>query len=107
MVSEYVGLSYGAKVYFQKNSLQSQLELLNSVERIRKYKKLRMRELVLKLKLKSRIKEALGEIRILEKFLPKAEYTGKEKEEEEKEMKLSEEVEKIKEKLNALLIDDF
>jgi len=74
MKSEYVGLSYGEKVFAQKNMLQSQLEFLSSIESLKAYKKLRSEEFKLKVELKSKIGSLLDDLKRLEKILPNIEY---------------------------------
>ena len=107
--SEYVRLASPEKVYGQRHLLQSQLELLDLIQRFRNYKKLRNEELVLKVTLKSKIGETLNLITKLERLLPKAHYKTptpaevKRKERKiEKKLSLQEEIEQVRAKLARL-----
>ena len=111
MASEYVRFSHSEKVYGERNLLQSQLDLLQSTKNLLAYKELRREENILKLSLKSKIKEAAITIRELEKTLPKikaleAPLDSNEIEEATEEVQetssLNEELEKIKRKLEHL-----
>lgn len=108
MKSEYVGLTHPEKVYVEKNILQAELELLDSIKRLRAFKKLRTEELVFKIALKRRIGEVLDDLKTLDRILPKVAYVGKGEEGEEveevskEELSLSKEIEEIRKKLAKL-----
>ena len=88
MHTEYVKLSKEEKNQGYENLLRSQLELINSIRNFNNYKELRNRELSLKISLKSKIGEALGEIEKFDSLLPKTnfleEVRAKKKERENK-----------------------
>lgn len=99
--SEYVGLSYGEKIFTQKNMLHSQLELLSGVKKLKNYKKLRLDEFKLKVELKNKIGLLLDDLRKLEKILPEVDYARKSKGVKEK-GKLEQEIAEIRKKLAKL-----
>ncbi len=102
-MAEYVKLSYAEKKYGEKNLLQSQLQLLNSIKHLKEYKKLRKQELLLKIKLKEKVIETIDELKMLDKRLPKVQPKHKISRKENKEnLSLENELEKIKNKLKAL-----
>lgn len=74
MCAEYVRLSNSESFYGQKNLLQSQLELLDLIKRMRNFKTLRNQELVLKIALKNKVKEAEGMLESLHRILPVSHY---------------------------------
>jgi hypothetical protein len=113
MGSEYVKISYPEKVYSQKNLLQSQLETLTNIKRLREYTKLRKEELVLQIALKKRIEDILELLKLLDKLLPQTnlklekspEHTRQEiilDKEEKKNLTLEQELEAIRRKLSNL-----
>lgn len=86
MSSEYVRLSYPEKLFGEKNLLYTELELLTSTKRITTYRKLRKKELLLKIAVKTKIKEVLLAMKELDKMLPTAHLPRKKKVEEKKKM---------------------
>jgi len=106
-MAEYVRLLKPSVLYAKKQMLQSQLESLTIVQRIKKYHELRQEELILKIELKKKLDEAKTEISIFEKMLPKP-RTETEPEFEmpiERQLKrnaLEEEIESIRTKLVQL-----
>ena len=79
METKYIKISYPEKVYSKKHLLYAELETVNAEKKIIEFKKLRRREALLKIQLKSKSQEALLLIKKLNKQLQKK------KEEEEKE----------------------
>jgi hypothetical protein len=107
--TEFVRLSSPEKDFGEKNLLQSQLELLDLLQRFQKYKELRNEELVLKVTLKTKVEEALSFIDKLEKLLPKStlkeltpEDKAKARAKIEKALTLEEEIDRIRNKLMKL-----
>ena len=114
--SEYVEVMAAEREYGSRNLLQSQINIISMMKREHVFKELRTKETHLKLELKRKIDEALNEIDILEKALPKAkEQEKKEEAKIKREMQkapliskakkrtvLDEELEKIKRKLAQL-----
>ena len=72
----YVKLDHSEQVYGEKNLLYCEMELLNTLKRFRKYKKLRKEESALKNLLKKTINDLRDELRKLDEMLPKEKYTG-------------------------------
>ena len=68
---EYVRLLKPSAVYAQKQLLQSQLESLTIIQRIKRYHELRKEELILKITLKKKLDEIKTDLSIFEKMLPK------------------------------------
>ena len=108
MKSEYIGFSAAEKVFVMKDFLQSQLELLQSMNALHNFKKIRQEELFLKISLKNRVEELLEVISKLEKILPKTSEKIENSEERKKEKKLEKdlslerEIEGIRGKLENL-----
>jgi len=75
---EYVRLLKPSALYAQKQLLQSQLESLTIVQRIKRYHELRKEELILKIALKKKLDEIKTDISIFEKMLPKPQRTAEE-----------------------------
>jgi len=115
--SEYVEVMAAEREYGSKNLLQSQIDIISMMKREHVFKELRRKETHLKLELKRKIDEALNEIDVLEKALPKAKEPAEKKGEAKikREMQkapliskakkrtvLDEELEKIKRKLAQL-----
>jgi len=109
MASEYIRLAPEEKVYGQSILLKSQLTFIDIIKRIEEYKKLRRKELHLKVNLKSKISEIYTSLEEFTSYLPKSEYkvpilekpkvkTLDSKEESE----LKDEIEEIKRKLQNL-----
>ena len=71
MSSEYIKLSQPEIFYGKKNSLQAQVELLQTLQRYKNYEQLRKEEFVLKITLKNKVEEVLSCIQLLDKLLPK------------------------------------
>jgi len=87
--SEYVEVMVAEREYGSKNLLQSQMDIISMIKREHIFKELRKKETNLKLELKRKIDEALNEIDILEKTLPKAKL-----EEKKEEAKIKKEMQK-------------
>jgi hypothetical protein len=104
--SEYVGMSNNERVFGQKELLNMQLDMLNTLGRLKHYKKLREEEHVLKIALKSKIGQSKDALEKLKGLLPKTEYKfgsdemGKAIMDED--VSLSEEIEIIRKKLSKL-----
>jgi|SRR3989344_2088607 len=108
MSLEYVKLNKAESFHGQNNLLKSQLELLKSVRRLKRYKLLRKEEFVYKIVLKAKIGECLEALGRLDKQLPKVKYEHKKYKSEgdlnkEREARSMEgEIRQIEEKLNRL-----
>ena len=111
MSSEHVRISAIERVYGEKSLLLTQLNYLNSLKRLREYKRLRKEEFALKIALKSKIGEASAILKELEKNLPKVklykddeekENSHSMKKEEKEHFSLEKELEKIKDKLSKI-----
>jgi len=106
MKSEYVGLNHVEKKYGEKELLNVQLEILDSLKRFKSFKKLREEEHVLRIALKSGIGQAKEALKVLGGFLPKTDYKleseGSEEELSGEEVSLAREIEEIRRKLWAL-----
>ena len=107
MSLEFIKLSKEETNYGNKTLLSTQLDAITLVQRLKRYKILRNEELGLKVILKIKLDEALANLDILDKILPKT--TVKEGTYEFPEMKkdkeretLSDEIEEIKRKLFKL-----
>lgn len=106
-MTEYVRFNPQENLYGQRNFLNSELDLLSIVKRIKNFKKLRADEQVLRLTLKKKMEEMIETLVVLDKLLPpghfrilKQEGTGlKEKEET---LTLDQEIEMIRRKLEKL-----
>jgi len=112
MSSEYVRISATENYFGQKNLLRAQLEFLDSLRRIQRFRKLREEELALKLSLKTKTKEAFEDMEKLNRVLPVSHYqetyeqrveARKKKEKQEKHsVSLEGEIAEIQEKLARL-----
>jgi hypothetical protein len=110
MGSEYIHISSDDSLLTQKNLLETQLNTLFSVKKLRAYRTLRQEELMDKLELKKILDEAKQEIEILLKNIPaqspmeKAGETDDTQKENptENEYRLDEELDAIKAKLASL-----
>jgi hypothetical protein len=104
--SEFVGLSNVEKIYGQKELYNLQLDILDSLSRLKSFKNLRAEEHVLKVAVKSKIGQSIEALDKLRKFLPKTEYRIGEDEDMEKvseeDLSLTQEIEAIRKKLNRL-----
>jgi len=107
--SEYVRLTIPEKVFGQKHLLQSQLELLDSLQHLRNFKLLRGEEFVLKIALKSKIGEALETISKFEKMLPSTSYRAVKRKKDDDDLHkadrpltLQDEIDAIRRKLQML-----
>ncbi len=69
----YAMISAPEKSYGEESLLQTQMALLNSLNRLRDYRKLRKEEINLKVSLKSKIDEVFVLISELRKMFPKVE----------------------------------
>ena len=69
---EYIRIESSGKFFGERNLLEGQLGLVNSIKRYKEYHKLRRQEMLLKIGLKRNISEALEELSVLNKILPKA-----------------------------------
>ena len=109
MASEYIRLSPEEKIYGQSIFLNSQLSFIDIINKIKGYKKLRKKELQLKISLKSKISEIYISLEEFSSYLPKSEYNlppiikPKVKNIDSKEeFELKDEIEDIKRKLHDL-----
>ena len=68
--NRYVALNSSQQTYAKKGLLQSEMNLLNTIKRYRRYKKLRKEELALKSMLKRTITELQDAMRKLDASLP-------------------------------------
>ncbi|NCN99459.1 hypothetical protein COU62_00175 [Candidatus Pacearchaeota archaeon CG10_big_fil_rev_8_21_14_0_10_35_219] len=84
MTSEYVKLNRSEKIMGQKDLLNCEVLLLDSIKRMQNYKELRKEELAAKIVLKKKANEAVDEIKVLEKVLPKTKDTKDEEEPKKK-----------------------
>ena len=103
---EYVRLLKPSALYAKKQLLQSQLESLNIIKRIKRYHELRKEELILKIALKKKLEDIKTELNIFERFLPKTQK-GEEDlsmpiERQIKRNALEDEINSIKDKLAQL-----
>ena len=108
-MSEYVRLLHPSVIYSKKQLLQSQMEVLKNLQRIKAYHQFRDQELNLKIELKNKLDELKTDIQLFEKMLPKAPNQQKEENELEfspqaqaKRDTLEEEIENIRSKLRQL-----
>ncbi|MEK6934203.1 MAG: hypothetical protein AABW75_04995 [Nanoarchaeota archaeon] len=74
MSFEYIKLSHPEIIYGKRNLLQSQVELLQTLQRYKTYHQLRKEELLLKVALKTKVEEALSSLASLSKIIPKTHY---------------------------------
>jgi len=98
--------------FIEKSFLTSQINILNSLKKLREYKKARSSEFTSKIKIKSILEEAQSELTVLDKLLPQTSLkTGKEEEIEmllpemkgtPKKDSLEDELEKIRKRLALL-----
>jgi hypothetical protein len=104
---EHVRISFTEGIYGQRNLLHSQLELLDSMKKLKAYKKLRREEFALKMGLKIKVEEAIGFLDKLNRALPRTKYIAEEEEPRGKKKKsvepsLQEEIDLVKRKLIRL-----
>ena len=71
---EYIKFSNQDKNFGERDFLQSQLELLNIIKRLNKYKDLRKHELLLKVALKSKLDKIIHSLSVLDKILPRIKF---------------------------------
>src|SRR3989344_4146898 len=71
MSFEYIKLSPTEIIYGKRNLLQSQVELLQTLQRYKTYHQLRKEELLLKVALKTKVEEALSSLASLSKIIRK------------------------------------
>ena len=105
MGSEHVQLSTEEQIYGQGHLLQTQLDLISSGKNLKAFRELRKTEFNLKVQLKAKIDEALQNLDIFDKMLPKArmkEEINKELEVEKARNVLEDEAEQIRRKLESL-----
>ena len=112
----HVKLEYEDAIQSKKNILSLEMDLLKTIQTIKRYNKYRSEELQLKIKLHRQIKTLLTEIRRLQKNLPElkipkilkepeiAETTPKEKHHEDN---IESQLKKIQEKLDSLVTNNF
>ena len=105
----HVRVEYEEAIESRKQFLESQLNILEILKRLKKYKLLRKRELILKTKLKQSFSSLHSEINQLQNHLPKSESEGKlrikkikAKQETEKDKNLESQLQEIREKLARL-----
>jgi len=102
MAQEYVKISTEEVKYSEKNLLQSQMEMLESIKVSKEYKKLRRSEFLLKIELKkhlSVLKESLNE---LSRVLPQTHMHKGSSDSTFETSSINTELEKIKSKLDNL-----
>lgn len=112
MVSEYILFQKSELNDVEKSFLTAQMSILNSLKKLKEYKKSRSQEFTSKIKIKSILGEAYAELTVLNKLLPQTSLkTGKEEEiemiiQEErapaKKDSIEDELEKIKKRLALL-----
>lgn len=102
----HVGLEYEEAINSKKNVLSSEIELLEMIKNLKKYKNLRIEELKIKDSLYKKIMDTLREIKKLEKILPKVKEKKEIKKEVIKKEKPDEDIEfqlrEIRGKLRAM-----
>ena len=103
-MAEYVKISETEKKYSEKNLLQSQMRVIESLKHLKEYKKLRRQELLLKIRLKNKIEDAQSEIKTLKKALPRTYNEPKpmSAHERQENLSLEQELNQIKSKLKGL-----
>ncbi len=94
-------------VYAKKQLLQSQLEIISTLQRVKKYHAIREEELSLKLELKKKFDELKTEVAVFEKILPKQQRKEEDSfelpvEKQIKRSELEDEIDNIKAKLAQL-----
>ena len=92
----HVRLEHNEAIQAKKDLLLSQANLIKIMQTISEYKKLRSKETRLKTKLKTKFREALTEIRKLQRELPKLEIPDIIKEDSEEVQELEETIQKKK-----------
>ena len=112
----HVKLEYEEAIQFKKDVLSLEMNLLKTIQTIKRYNKHRSEELELKLKFHKQIKRLLTEIRLLQKNFPELKIPQilqehETKETIHKEKYYSDDIEsqlrKIQEKLNSLETNNF
>ncbi len=81
MNSEYIRLTDAEVNYTKKHLLNTELESLTSLKKLKEYKELRSKELSLKISLKTSLDSLSQELVILDKLLPHTSWEKKEQEE--------------------------
>jgi hypothetical protein len=74
MKSEYVKLTHPEKVYGEANLLNSEISILTVMQKYQEFKKLRKRELFLKVELKKLIEDAKESLDTVSRILPKTKF---------------------------------
>ena len=105
-MTEYVKFNPQESLYGQRNFLNSELDLLSLIKKVKNFKKLRADEQVLKLTLKKKMEEVIETLEILDKLLPPGHFRRlKEKigvKEKDETLTLDQEIEMIRRKLEKL-----
>jgi len=70
MEARHIKLEYGESLNTKKHVLASEINLLNALAKIRNYKELRIKELMLKDKLRVRMKELKKKLGLLNSYFP-------------------------------------
>jgi len=102
---EYIKLTHNEEILGKKILLTSQVNFLKSQKRIKEYQKLRNEEIATKIVLRRKIAEALDELKILKKILPKEEGELKipvKKTSQKRRQDLELEIEEIRRKIERL-----
>lgn len=104
---EYVRLSHSEEIFGQKNLLSAQIDCLNLVKKFGEYNKIRQQETAAKIFLKRKVAEAMDELKILEKLMPKVKDESNESNEidkpaQKKRQSLELEIEEIRRKIERL-----
>ena len=109
----YSKIEYQDALFAKKHILETQINLLNTVNNIKNYQELRKKELMLKLKLKNNLKNIKDEITRINSHLPQTKEMKKHisvkkvkgyenKKQSEKASSIENELEDIKNKLSQL-----
>lgn len=107
-MTEYIKLSHQEKIYGHRFLLQSQIEMMNILRSIKEYKILRKKEFILKVALNAKIGEALAEIGVLQRTLPRVSSHEEKKplfeiqKHKEENLTLEQEIDLIRQKLSKL-----
>ena len=105
-MAEYVRFNPQENLYGQRNFLNSELDLLSIVKKLRNFKKLRADEQVLRLTLKKKMEEVIETLEVLDKLLPPGHFRMLKEQsgmkEKDETLTLDQEIEMIRRKLEKL-----
>ena len=76
MKKVHIRLEYSEAIDGKKGILASELEVLKILKKIRIYKNMRKREMILKTKLRTKIKQLIAELSSIETYFPEEETEG-------------------------------